>query len=112
VTALPLAFREALAMHQMLRRLGFRADDIYVVRGRDGDVFVQLRAQELKWHAYCGVVPSPDTFEADWRAAADWWNEGGPNREALYAASAIARAQVPLVVALMRHGFSLARNLS
>lgn len=74
LTSLPLPYREALACHEGLRRLGFKPDDIYMMLvGKD--LFVSLRVQELEFNIELGSIEKTlEEFPAYWGGIADRFN--------------------------------------
>jgi hypothetical protein len=65
----PMVVREALSVHQVLRRLGFSADDIYVAPGHTAadSLHVVLRTQGKQW----AIALGPQTVDGP--AMRDMW---------------------------------------
>lgn len=108
------AIQEALAAHELFRRLGYQANEIYVmppVPVRPA-VFVVLRAQgrEFKYSAgQCDVMETE--FLPQWEAAVKWWNEKADEakeerRKSIYHESFIVRHGTDLLVKLGQMGFT------
>lgn len=115
---------ESLFCHEALRRLDFKADDIFLELARAGDpqtalmdtdaaigdlfLFVVLRAQCREFSIAVGRWS--DTEEAlatAWGEAIAWFNGGPADGETLWRASRIARQSVKLIVGLQTKGFIL-----
>ncbi|HVI42716.1 MAG TPA: hypothetical protein VM577_19080 [Anaerovoracaceae bacterium] len=74
LTALSLPYREALACHEGLRRLGFKPDDIYMMLVEQ-DLYVSLRVQDLEFNIELGAVEkTADEFPEYWGQIADRFN--------------------------------------
>jgi hypothetical protein len=82
-------FREVLAVHEALRKLGFDADDIFVIlqtepKSADLLVTVCLRTQGIEFRILIGCWEGlKDDFETHWRAAAEAWNSTMSEQERL-----------------------------
>lgn len=102
-------FREALAVHEALRRLGFSADDIYIARYRHGEVQMHLRTQGLEFTYDCGTTEmSPEAMLAAWEAAAGEWNKVPPAEiDRALDESFVGQNFVNLLVILKMKGFVL-----
>lgn len=81
------ALVNCLGAHELLRRLGFEAADIYVADNVAG-VFTVLRTQGKEFSALCGP-PYAGDFAADWVRCATAWNNdlSDAERHKIYAAS-------------------------
>jgi hypothetical protein len=70
-------FREALGTFEMLRRFGFKSDDIYFHVNPDNVFFVILRTQGREFSMDVGPVRgmSPDQAEEAWKMVATALNQ-------------------------------------
>jgi hypothetical protein len=112
VQSIPAPLREALACHEMLRRLGFQADDIYLVAAPDpqGMVALQLRVGELHFSYATGVQQmSHEVLAQKWQAAVRLWNHDFTSEEcwALFKSSQIAGRLDEVLATLRKKGFPL-----
>ena len=83
IDEIPQTAREALCLHEALRRLGFEPSDIYVAVVRDfevvtegpGTIAVVLETQGQRF-ATCAYAPVADAavFLNEWASYAGWWN--------------------------------------
>lgn len=116
------SIKEALSVFEILRKLGFRSDQIYagaieqiVLEGEraTGEVarmgIMELRAKGLSFVIQCGMWPlSPERFEKDWTDAAEYWNTTTPQgRRDIYENSNVRQNAIPLVHALSSKGIML-----
>ena len=124
VADLDLTLREWLYAREMLRRLGFSADDLFFAVAPDGKVAtpgqpttpgvpvigLELRAQgkTFRWTIGPTTVPLAD-LEAAYRAACTLWNAGTDAEmlEAEFYSSRSMRQKVDLLMALQEKGFVL-----
>src|SRR5271170_3263517 len=76
LTELPLVIKEALACHEGLRRLGFKADDIYIIL-TEGWLLVSLRAQEKEFNIELGEIDiKEEIFPGFWGQVVERYNSG------------------------------------
>lgn len=108
---LPGPLREALALHELLRRLEFRAEDIFLSTSPtpQGQVQVVLRSAGREFRCDVGAQGMPrDRCVALWQEAAAAWNGGGglthEERVAIFHGSEIYGRAWELVLALSRKG--------
>lgn len=82
---LPLVVRNVLGTHEVFRKLGFSADDLYVSLNRTPEVpvtqvgvFVILKTQGREFSVTCGGWPmgKDDELQALWNRAVDAYNSG------------------------------------
>lgn len=106
------AWREALACHEALRRLGYDAEEIFLSRHDDGRLLLLIP------RARYGLVVnprggggrdlagrSPAELAAEWAAAAREWNEATPEEmDALFQGSAIRGRSLHLAMDLGHKG--------
>lgn len=100
------AIREALAVHEALRKLQFTPDEIFV-RWSPEELHVVLKAQEKTFGIYVGVSDlAEEEFRAQWRDAVAWWNTGNPKKlQRLWDSSHTAKNRMALTAALVDYGF-------
>lgn len=118
---MPKSIREALAMHEILRRLRFTPDELFVqlgadVRGKASCVFVVLRTQGKEMIGNAGLldVPAKDFAEL-WASAVGLWNGSHPTleisrttRARIYEEShVLSLGSIALIAALGRKGITL-----
>jgi len=108
---IPACLREALAAHEALRRLGFRAEDIFVAYHANG-IFVELHAQGMEFSVGCGMCEpwiTQEKFVELWTRAANAWNDdaqmSSTTRRRIYEESHVRNNGARLVVALVDKGF-------
>lgn len=108
------AIREALAVHEALRRLRFSADDIFVVPpiGEQHRLFVVLMSQGKRFTYDAGPCRLGKAFLDTWRDAVSWWNTDGHDdeRKLLWEESVVRRNSVAFLVKLLDFGFQLQRD--
>jgi hypothetical protein len=112
--SLSAPLREALALYQLLRRLGFPAEAIYLETVADPilDMAMVLRHQGHEFRALLGAQGAPaDQVAAEWHAACDAWNHTASHSErmALFRGAEVCgnAASLHLLAALERKGFTL-----
>lgn len=129
---IPRVLLETLAVHEALRRCGFRSDDIYVQLEPAGNpegallayrpdgpdmnaavgtlmVHVTLRAQGKEFTITVGRwCDSEETLKLQWEAAVAWFNSA-PTHEAMptWESSVIAQNILTLVEGLSAKGFKV-----
>ena len=104
--------REALAAHEVFRKLGFTPDEIFI-RPRPDELFVTVRRSGLEFNFTLGKHDFGDvnTVIALWVAATEWWNMGPEaERTEMYERSETRKTVVPLIVALKAKGFAIHRS--
>lgn len=75
---IPAPIREALAMREALRRLGFSADDIYCLY-QPHEIDIVLKTQGKEFVVSCGPPGMLDQeFEKLWTRACNLWNGTEP----------------------------------
>jgi len=112
------ALREALAVHEAFRRLGFTADEIFLKLGPmhgspsvHTHLQVVLRAQDKAFTvdidaAAAGVV---DDVRASWQALVSWWNSPDTpelERKELWTSSQVLKDGAAFCLALLERGFN------
>jgi hypothetical protein len=113
----PEEIRECWAVHQVLRTLGFPADDIFVVSGRDARrpcappaLFVELQAGDLEFSVTLAVYESAESVEETmtrWTEFVIHFNEGDFDQsvmEEIYQASNVMKNKAQFLVALANKG--------
>lgn len=104
---LEFALNEALAVHEVFRRLGFPADDIFV--GADIEkLFVELRSQGKTFVVTCGHGDyAQEQIAEGWTRKCNAWNKTMTHeeRELIYRNSSILKQSVKLLFALRTRGF-------
>lgn len=128
VRDLPVVFREALCLHDILRTAGFTTEQIFVMVARCADpvgalfggglkhgdlaFWVVLRAQGLEWAGLIGALPCAENeVGAEWGAAATSYN-GAPKEECrvVLDATRARHLTTEILVSLLRKGFALPRT--
>lgn len=111
-TDLPLArepgrpsLRAALALHEVLRRLGVPASCIYVMPDTESGVLAVVAVPTVGTPLALAVGPARagevDAIASEWRAAVRWWNEGDdsdPAKTRLWQAFQLRLDPLPLIV--------------
>ena len=108
LTELPLVFKEALACHEGLRRLGFKPEEIYIIL-TEGWLLVSLRAQEKEFNIELGETDvNEDEFPRFWGQVVERYNSG-PIEEvtSLWDASYIKKHFEEVAVMIRRKGILL-----
>lgn len=109
------SIREALAMHEALRRLGFPSEAIYLHLPDVSQVRVVLQheGRTFAYDAGNRGELSRAEYARQWEEAAAWWNAEGSTaeKEAIYAGSGIYNQAVRLIRVLRQKGFSLPDRL-
>jgi len=99
-----------VATHEALRRLGFPADDIYVMASPDsGVVRTLLRTQGREWSCTYPGAPLVDAarYEAVWARAVEDFNTGRRDGEAVYRENISENVLLLIATSLRRAGFVL-----
>ena len=99
---------ELLALHEIFRKLGFQADDLYIEQYSDPKMFFKAVQGALEFRVEIHYDISKVIEE--WPLACEWWNNASQEdlRE-LYETSE-ARLNAPMMVfALSEKGFDLTR---
>lgn len=109
----PPVIQEALCVFEAFRRLGFQADDIYMVHDDHG-MGILLKSGGREFNVRVGEVPvSGPKLGALWEQAAEAWNSAPQHEiDALWRKSAVLRNGTGLCSALILHGFPLGRTLN
>lgn len=79
---LPKQIKEALAVHEAFRRLGFPSENIFISFDEENDDLLVI----LEWNAdfvvHCGKWTEGKTRLIEvWDAAVDWWNGAATDEE-------------------------------
>jgi len=105
---LPQAFQEALGTHEVLRKLGFLAKEIFVHQNPDNSVLVLLRTQGKEFIVHVGFVGmTRDEMEKEWPKAVRAFNNLEiPEQELLdmVSESKAFREKVSLIFAIQDKG--------
>lgn len=108
-------YREALAVHEALRRLGFEPEEIYVGHNNFGQFWVQLESQGKKFIADCGYIHEPsESVDRRWKEIVAAVVDGSITNESFDLAlrdSEVYRNSASFVSTLKRKGFEFP-NLS
>jgi hypothetical protein len=101
-----IKYREAWAVHEALRKLGFTADQIFMHRNPSPDdtLLVVLRHQGKQLATTIGKVP--DGWEDEWGEFVRYANDAANEAAMLeiYEASWVRQHYVPLLMALSTKG--------
>lgn len=112
--------REALAVHEALRRMEYPSDAIFVAP-RQGptrkNLFVLLRFEGKQFAYDVGECLLSDVeFVKAWQAAVRWWNttakDDTPEHKKIWEESHVRRNSVAFVVAMVDAGFPSRSGLS
>jgi hypothetical protein len=97
----PRVYREALAVHEALRRLGFVAEEIFVAEGADG-VHVVLRHAGKEFRVTLGPSSPPfEEFAQRWpRAVRDYNAASDAALQALWEDSEVSLRLAHFVIAM------------
>lgn len=95
-------FKEALACHQGLRRLGFSADDIYVMYS-EGWLYIMLKTQGKEFSIDLGKVNCNEIeFPKIWAEIVEIFNTGPEELAILIWENSVMKNNVPLISDLIR----------
>lgn len=109
---IPACIKEALAMHEAFRRLGFSADDIFCVYYQE-QIAIELHTQGKEFVVTCGNHDFPEEkFPELWKRACALWNGTEPGmtgttREIIYRGSELMKGGhigIQLIGALQAKG--------
>lgn len=104
------ALHEGLAVHEMLRRLAFASDDIYLVLADNGGIGVCVREADQVAHvllldeANRGDVPDAQII-ARWQTLANRYNTDGIFAHTVYTSARAPKEGYKLVMHLLQKGF-------
>lgn len=104
--------REALAAHEVFRKLGFTPDEIFI-RPRPAELFVTVQRGGLEFNFTLGKhdLGDANSVIAEWTAASEWWNNGPEaERTELFERSETRKIVVPLIIKLHAKGFAVRRS--
>lgn len=111
-TDVPPALRECLAAFEAYRRLGYQADDIFMIRGANG-LFMQLKEGAKEFIVAGGMWRgTDDQLMKLWTECCAAWN-GGFNeaqKQEIWEASFVRQNSVALVAAMKVKGFDIGRR--
>lgn len=103
--------REAIALHEVLRRLGFPADDIFVALNPDSTMLIILRTQKKEVAIIAGSVPyEGEEFSVMWTDFVNAIADGQVEEEELYQNyknSLALKLSEQLCLGLIRKGIKL-----
>lgn len=103
---------EALAAHEVFRRLGFTPDEIFIHPHSD-ELFVVVKRAALMFSLTLGKhdINDVNSVIEKWTAAADWWNTGPePERRELFDRSEVRKNVVMIIAAMQAKGFAVHRS--
>jgi hypothetical protein len=104
-------FLEALALSEILRRLGFPPEAISPLVGADGDpamFAIVLDNGAQRWQARIGRLRRKETADEDWKAAVFAWRVALESEVlAVFDRSSARRAATDIVVSLIDKGFRI-----
>jgi len=121
------AFVEALCLHELFRRMGFAADDVFLMLARAGNpesaiipkglalgdlaLFVQLRTQGKEYNVIIGALPCPeDDFAKAWGTAVELFNKATrAESDPMWDRAAIVKRWDTVVLDLHGLGFVIPR---
>lgn len=108
------AIKEALAVHECFRRLGYRSEEIYIFPPGHSNKDKKTIFVFIKW------IGNPNSFSCEidipcdmpdfldrWQEAADWWNHKATEdeRKEIYQNSKILKVSMDLIIALRMNDF-------
>jgi len=109
-------WREALAVHEAFRRLGFTPDEIVVAKIADGLVIVGLQNLNYGWAVRTRELArdldfkdvTDGEFEREWARAVTIWNEQSSDAECseLFYSSVVFENQATLVTVMASRGIT------
>lgn len=118
---------EALCLHELFRRMGFSADDVFIMLSRaanpasailpkglrpgDRAMFVSLRAQDKEYNVIMGALPCPeDDFAKAWGTAVETYNTATQEEtDPIWQQSLIVKQWATVVLDLNGMGFVIPR---
>lgn len=106
---------EALALWEALRRLGFPSDDLFFISTPYPEgirVGIHLRTVGNTWTGFVGLLPGARVtdkplIERVWSLAAEMWNAGTIDREAIYTNSVTKTQGTSIVHSLVAKGIKV-----
>ena len=103
--------REALAAHEVFRKLGFTSDEIFL-RPRPGGLFITVQRAGKEFNLDLGKHDlDMVAVIKQWADATVWWNTGDESeRQDLLDRSATRLNVVPIIVLLTDKGFVVRRS--
>lgn len=108
--SLPAPYKEAFAMHELLRRLGFGPDDIYAMYS-EGVLIIVLRSQGLEFSMNVGPLNHTyEEFEETWKKFLFKLKRYEIDEDALvkvWTESEVFKNKVNILFALVTKGFKL-----
>lgn len=110
------SMRAFLGNREMVRRLGFDADDIYMLTAQSArhggalSLFLTIRAQGLEFNIECGTIESVKGAEAEYQRVIDAMADGSLSDDdyfRMFEASEAYRFTAALVASLQGRGFEV-----
>jgi hypothetical protein len=103
--------REALAAHEVFRKLGFMPDEIFI-RPRPNELFVTVQRAGKEFNLSLGAHDlDMVAVIKQWADATAWWNTGdNGERQELFDRSEVRKNVVPIIVSLTDKGFAIKRS--
>jgi hypothetical protein len=97
--------REALAIHEFLRRLGYLPDELYIGSHKKGFFTVELRSNGLDFSFHLhGCAKTPETFLEEWPLAVAAWNRGELPSGSILLRSGVMENRATILAMLSRRG--------
>lgn len=103
--------REALAAHEVFRKLGFAPDEIFL-RPQPSELFVTVQRADKEFNLSLGAHDlDMVAVIKQWADATAWWNTGdNGERQDLFERSEVRKNVVLIIVALTEKGFAIKRS--
>ena len=103
----PPIIQDLLCLHEMFRRMGYEAKDLYVAEPKGGEIQFVLKEGKKTFTIDVGKVENTKKMLSTWAKAAAWWNEGSTERErsSIFWASEFRAHAVDIAAAMMVKGF-------
>lgn len=103
--------REALAVHEVFRKLGFTPDEIFI-RPLPSKLFVTVQQAGKEFNLDLGAHDLDTvTVIKQWADASAWWNTGdNGERQEMFETSEVRKNVVLIIVALTEKGFRIKRS--
>jgi hypothetical protein len=102
----PAPIREAWAMHEAFRKLGYPAGCIFVHRNPDGELFVVLRHSCRQFAVSCGLAG--DNWQSEWNGFAEAVNDhsfSDKDLEQIWESSWVRQNSVGMLLKMAEKGF-------
>jgi hypothetical protein len=110
------AFREALAVHEAFRRLGFIPDQLFVTLDSESQLFVILKHRGQDFAVCCGELSLTEAeFHEQWPALITAVNAGymtEADMTSIWTNSYVYQNKVRFILAIKAKGIAIPENLS